>query len=1181
MQVRLLLGPAGSGKTFRCLAEARAALAAAVQGPPLVFLAPKQATFQLERQLLSEPSLPGCTRLQILSFERLAERILAELQAPPPPLLAEEGRQMVLRALLGQQREQLRVFHATARLPGFAQQVSATLRELQQHGLSPARLDALAAALRGSYRLADKLRDLAGLWRAYLAWLQAHQVLDATCLLDLATAALQAPGHGPAQVDQGSLKAGLQVVAAPEIRFGGLWLDGFAEMTPQELDLLAALAPRCERATLAFCMESEPPGQAPWLSLWSLVSSTCQRLRERLAGVPGVEIVVEQLPRAAPRSRFAASPTLAHLEQHWAAPPGDVDGREAERQSSAGERAGTPALRQSSAGVRLVACSNPEAEAVLAAREVLRLVRGQGGRFREVAVIVRSLAGYDELLRRVFTRYEIPFFLDRREPVTHHPLAELTRYALRTVAFGWRHDDWFGTLKTGLVDADEAAIDRLENEALARGWRGRTWLAPLSLPAEAAWAARLERLRRRVAPPFKRLARRLGAGAAAEGAADLFFSAATGQPTGAELAHALRALWADLGVEAQLIKWTEAAPDSRKAQSQSQKSRIHSTVWEQLNAWLDNLELAFATEAVPLGQWLPILETGLASLTVGVVPLALDQVLIGAVDRARNPELRLALVLGLNEGVFPAPPPLPQLLTEADRETLAERGAELGPDRRRLLARELYLGYIACTRSAQELVLTYALRGAKDEPLNPSPFVTRLQRLFPALGVETWPPAPPWNECEHTCELNASLIRALLAGPAGASLEALAARPGLAWLGQAQDRLRIVDPKETLAPAVAERLYGPEVLETSVSRLERFAACPFRFFVDSGLGAEERRRFEVDWRQRGSFQHEVLARFHQQLRREGKAWRDVTAEEARERIGQLAGEVTRDFSNGLFQADDQSLFTAQSLTRALQEFIATVIVWMRSAYQFNPSAVELSFGGVGPGLPAWELDLGAGHRMAFRGIIDRVDLAPSPEAGAAYCVVVDYKSGRKTIDPILLANGVQMQLPAYLAVLRQLADPRPVFGVGRLIPVGVFYVNLRGSYGPGHHRREVLDELQQTRLAAYQHRGRFCLEALPWLDSMSASQGSSGQFSYASSRKVHGHFRDPLPSAEFNALLDLVERQLRDFGARILAGAAQVDPYRKGATEVACQHCDYRPICRIDPWTHEYRQLRRPGVGAA
>ena len=56
MQIRFLLGPAGSGKTFRCLSEIREILRAEQEGPPLVFVAPKQATFQLERRLLADDS---------------------------------------------------------------------------------------------------------------------------------------------------------------------------------------------------------------------------------------------------------------------------------------------------------------------------------------------------------------------------------------------------------------------------------------------------------------------------------------------------------------------------------------------------------------------------------------------------------------------------------------------------------------------------------------------------------------------------------------------------------------------------------------------------------------------------------------------------------------------------------------------------------------------------------------------------------------------------------------------------------------------------------------------------------------------------------------------------------------------------------------------------------------------
>ena len=135
MQARLVLGPAGSGKTFRCLAEIREALSDAPEGPPLVLVAPKQTTWQLERRLLADSSVRGYTRLQILSFERLAYFVFARLGKALPEMLDEEGRVMVLRALLAKKRNELKLFRASARLTGFAQQLS--LAQQQSRGPRP------------------------------------------------------------------------------------------------------------------------------------------------------------------------------------------------------------------------------------------------------------------------------------------------------------------------------------------------------------------------------------------------------------------------------------------------------------------------------------------------------------------------------------------------------------------------------------------------------------------------------------------------------------------------------------------------------------------------------------------------------------------------------------------------------------------------------------------------------------------------------------------------------------------------------------------------------------------------------------------------------------------------------------------------------------------------------------
>jgi len=1127
VQARFLLGPAGSGKTFRCLAEIREALRTAPEGPPLVLIAPKQATFQLERQLLADHTLRGYTRLNIFSFERLARFILEALHVAPPRLIAEEGRVMVLRALLMQHEDKLSLFRQSARRPGFARQLSQLLAELQQHQFTATRFHSLSrqAGLRPELR--DKLQDLALLLEAYARWLTEHGLQDGNCLLDVATEVLHSAfGSRPSVLN-----------------LHGLWLDGFAEMTPQELDLLAAILPFCHRATLAFCLECEPATEASWLSIWSSISRTFQQCRQRVARLPDCEIILETLERHPQKGRFAGNPVLQNLEMRW------------QGGGSLPVKSGT-AETSEPRPVRVVACVNPEAEAVFAARETLRFVRN-GGRFREAAVLVRSLEGYHKPLARVFRRYGIPCFLDRRESVAHHPLAELTRSAIRTIAFDWSHDDWFAALKAGFAPVDEAEIDRLENEALARGWRGPAWRAPLQITDNPELAASLERLREIILPPFQNFAAQIARW--------------KNKPDGRQLAAALRDLWNDLDVETTLEQWNLIVPD--ESSRVTRHASLHLTVWEQMNAWLDNVALAFSAEALPLREWLPILEAGLANLTVGVIPPALDQVLIGAIDRARNPDLKLALVLGMNDSVFPAAPAAPVILTDTDRDELGRRTGRPGPDLRERLARERYLGYIACTRAGERLVVSFSRQGADGKPLNPSPFIAHLRRLVAGLDVEDPGGAAKLDETEHVSELIAPLVEAQSDGrltpPGGNGWQELIELPSLKSLVKNLNRMREPDATESLSPAFAEKLFGP-TLRSSVSRLEEFAKCPFRFFVHSGLRAEERKVFELDAREQGSFQHEVLKQFHEQLRAEGKRWRDITPLDARKRVGWIAGELAVDYRDGLLRMDEQSRFTALVLADSLQDFVETLVTWMRGQYEFDPAVAELEFGMGADSAPAWEIDLGKKHRLALRGRIDRIDLCPEPGRGAL-CVVMDYKSGQQKLDKVLVEHGVQLQLLAYLAAVRRWPDPQKLFGVQHLIPTGVFYVNLRGQYESGQTRSEALTDMDAARKQAYRHSGRFDAGALPKLDRVQAAD----QFNYKLKKdaSIWSNSTEALPGPDFKALLDRVEVQLMEMGRAIFSGAAQVDPYRKGG-ETPCAFCDYRAVCRIDPWTHRYRVLR-------
>jgi ATP-dependent helicase/nuclease subunit B len=1107
VQARFLLGPAGSGKTFRCLAEIRSTLAAAPDGQPLILLAPKQATFQLERQLLETGEISGFTRLHICSFDRLAKLVFEKLNVAPPKLLSAEGRLMVLRALLLRHADELELFRSSACRSGFAQEIGTLLAELQQHQFTPAKIRALAGENNLRRELRDKLHDLALVSEKYAVWLREHELHDANSLLDFATEALR----------------------GKTFNLAGLWLDGFAEMTPQEMAMLATVVPLCERATLAFCLETEPTPDASWLSIWSAIGKTYQRCRAQISNLPDCVVETEILQRAPGKNRFAKKSPLAELEQNWSRPVQNPQS----------------AIRNPQSAVSLSACANPEAEAAFAAREVLRFVRA-GNRFRDCAVLVRQLDGYNKPLARIFRRYGIPFFLDRRESVAHHPLAELTRNALRTVAFDWQVDDWFAALKSGFSPVIETEIDRLENAALEFGWRGKKWREPL--PDESS-----ERLRNIIFPPFESFRASLEKN--------------NFKPNGAQLAEILRELWNDLKVGPALERWTLA---EEKSADRRPQSAIHATVWEQMNAWLDNLALAFPREPLPLRDWLTILEAGLANLTVGVVPPSLDEVLVGAIDRARNPTLKLALVLGMNESIFPAMPAAPVILTNSDRAELEKQNIALGVNQFDQISRERYLGYIACTRANAKLALTFSRQTADGRTLNPSPFVAQLRRIFPELEIEEFSTEQNWREAEHANELTVPLATIQNSKFKIQNWDSLLEIPALKSLAEKLAALREPDEKENLSKALAEKLYGT-VLKSSVSRLEEFAECPFRFFVRSGLRANERKVFELDARERGNFQHDVLKIFHEQLSAEGKRWRDLEPADARESIGQIAATQVAQFRDGLFRDSAETLFAARSLAAALQDFVEIIIGWMRGQYDFDPAASELGFGGKDDAATAWEIDLGDDRKLTLQGRIDRVDFWRDKTSGAALAVVTDYKSGGKKLDSLLVQNGIQLQLLAYLGALRHWKNPEVVLAAKKIIPAGAFYVNLRGEFKGGGSRAEILAEADDSRRLAYRHTGRFVADALDKLD----RTGASDQFNY--SLNQDGTLRkgsvEAMPRAEFEKLLDDVEAQLRAMGGRIFSGAAAVDPYRKGGT-TACDYCDYRPACRIDPWTHPWRVVR-------
>lgn len=1178
MPIRFILGRAGSGKTEFCLSAIRRDLRRDPAGPPIIFLVPEQATFTTERAILATAELAASRRAQVLSFRRLSLRALREVGGAVRPPIGALGKVMLLSAILREHAEDFRLFGQAAKAPGFIQQVGRTLSELQAYRVGPGELEEALARLAASgdslsaadSALAAKLHDLARLQRELAARL-GGRFTDPDAHLTLAAPRLE---------------------RWPPVRGARLFVDGFAGFTPQELALLSVLFRQAESVQVALCLD--PALAAAPLDETHLFHPTHATYRQLTALAEGAGVPIEPpLALGAGLPRFRRSPALAHVEAALFAVPTSPE---------AGPATAPPP--EAATAIRIFAAADRRAEVEAAGRAILRLCRDEGFRFGAIGVVVWDLAPYHELIAAIFTDLGIPHFVDRKRSISHHPLVELVRAALECIGQDWPCEAVCRYWKTDLAPVPRQAVDELENYVLAHGIRGRAAYAGAWRfgRQDALTAARPRSDSAAEADASYLAAINAAREAAARDLLDCHAAIGRGAATVRQISRALWDLLDQLDVSATLAGWSHAAAELNDLDA----ARAHTAAWDGLVQLLDEMVAALGDETVSPEEYLGLLEAGLAELQLGLIPPGLDQVLVGEIERSRQPDLRAAFVLGAADRFFPPPPAEDILFTDAERDELAGCGVELAPASRLALFHEQFLAYIALTRASERLWISYPRSDEEGAALAPAPLVHGLQRLFPdlesAAGDWSAPPGPlsvgrgpdgvpgpdDLTAFEDEPGLVAALVRELRRARDGAA-------PCPAWSAALYERIAR-DPElrpralpivaalayenqtEPLPPDVARALFGSP-LATSVTRLQRFAACPFQHFAAHGLRLSPRPVYELGAPDLGRFYHAALQRVAEAWLERGESLADPHPGEIDSLLDGIVNDLAPRLLHEILLSSERHRYLTGVLRRTLGRTVSALIEHARCG-RFRPVAVELRFGG-GSGapasasghaeLPAFQVPLSDGQALQLTGQIDRVELAS--DGDRAWLRVIDYKTGQGGFRLEEVAYGLSLQLPTYLLVL--LAAGSPGFlPTGGVEPAGILLFPARDprlvADGPLTNEEIEQGRLKQLRMSGLllgdpsvarlmdeSAEGRSLL--VPFHIKKDGTLGASSQ---VADREAWG------------ALLGHTRRRLADLGGAILAGEIAPRPYRLRDRR-PCTHCDFQPVCRFDPLIpgNRYRTL--------
>lgn len=1127
MAVQFILGRSGTGKTSYCIKAIAEALLSPTDGRPLVLLVPEQATYQAERAILGDGRIAGYNRLNVLSFDRLQFLLSGKNTARPE--LSRIGQQMVIHQILRDSKNKLEIFSRTANQPGLARQMANTIAELHQYAKTPEDIDRLLGELQKDKRnslTALKFGDISLVFKEYLKFIEG-KFFDPDAQL---TRARQA------------------VAKANFIKGAKLWVDGFAGFTESEIAILAELLKVVSDAQIALCLdpsevdlahpEKAKPDETsmfyPTQQTYSALIDIVKKCKLQLA-----KPVILQQP-----VRFSRCPALAYIEQNIFK---------------------TKTVKSPAAdNIRIISAPTERAEVRFVAGRILELVREKGYRYRDIAVIASDIDRYEHYIRAYFEDYSVPFFIDKRRPLSRHPVVQLICSALQVVTGDFSNSDIFTYLKTDFVPIERREIDLLENYCLAFGIDAGDWQDDKQWDFagendEGFDDRQTDRIRRKAIAPLLELKNRLHPGDN---------PSKTVSPE--EFTRTIFDLLDTLQVRQTLGKWIERAAELKDYATVDQ----HRHFFNALVNVFDELVEVFAGQNMSAEDYFAIITSAFSQLTLAFIPPALDQVLVGSIERSRHPDLKAVFLIGTTQKNFPVPISSESILTDDDRCAAESADFPLAATTDQKLAERQYLTYIAFTRPSELLCITYPAVDNDGSAVSRSQFIGEIEALFENLKEESISAdqvdiekVGSWMELVNF--LCTRLGRDAPVPPSRGDdelitlLDDICSDEDIASLGATIVSAINYDNHAQLDKDVVKELFDRQI-KSSATRLSSFASCPYKHFAGHILELKERKEFKFEPLDIGIFYHTVLDVWLKTINNRNKDFAGLSDEELlkilREKIEMLI--QTHPFVSNFVRRSAHNTYIIRSAAEVLEECVLAIAQMVRAG-SFIPEKSEVAFGqveGARDTLGSFELSLPGSRVLSLDGKIDRLDIADI--AGKKYALIFDYKRSEQFFNWSNLYYGLDMQLPIYILAVRN-ASRSKIKNV-----VGAFYMPVETKLG-----QAAYDELETRKEKfARKAKGIFNGEFFQQLDNANTNKLYNFFVTKEGNQYGHDNISGALRPDNFEKVLTFTEGKIITLAEEIVSGKINVRPYRIGIKS-PCSYCKFKAVCRFDWQINDYNLL--------
>jgi len=1112
LSLRFIFGGAGSGKSYRCIEEIKRKKEDEVEHP-LVLLVPEQLSFRAEKLLIEKIGATGINNIYVLSFKRMAYTIFNEVGGITHAHMNPTGKAMIIDRIMKEVHEDLKIFSLASRQKGFVETISEMINEFKRYNVSVETLNILKEDVSHSSLLTDKLSDISLIYSKYEEVLKRGYFDpedDLTILYE--------------KVDESRLFKGAEI-----------WIDEFSGFTPQQYKIIERLLKNCRRVNITLPYEGSEAkgirdGEIDSTDAFYTVYYT-EKTILKIAGENNIgydkPLILKGNPRNEYNYRFINSEELGYLEKNYfgaSSKPYEGDTKD----------------------IKIFKALNTYSEVEYVAREILTLCREKNYRFNDIAVVARDLNSYEEVVKVIFDEYEIPHFLDRKKDIDNNPVIILIKSSLEIFTKNFSYESVFRYLKSGLLDLTYDEVDILENYVLAYGIKGKKRYVN-----DDYWKDEtVKEIKNKFINPLINFRNKI-----------------TNRSYVKDICKAIFEFLEEIEIHEKLTIWIENFKEDKNLIAVNE----YSSIWNLLIELLDQFVEVLGEEILPLDEFIDIFSMGISTHEIGLIPPALDQVIVGNIDRIRTHEIKALYVIGVNDGVFPKIINEEGIFSDMDRAAFEGNGIKLANDTKALAFAEQYLIYATLSVPSEKLCLSYPIADFEGRTLRPSIIIPRMKSIFKDIKEESniselWEQhnsiekvaakLPSFNELimEIRKFIDSNEISSLWEEIYRWFMEEEEFREKSKTIFEGFSYTNIIN---AISSEKIRKLYGGNNY-FSVSKIEKYAQCPFAYFIQYGLKAKERKVYNFSAPDLGTFMHNVLDTFSKKIEKDNLKWRDLNKEYCEKTIEYIVELMVSEDRSFVLNSSARYKYITERLKRVLIRAVLVIVEQLRVS-GFEPHGYEISFGLKDTDYPPIVLKLSSGETVRLMGRIDRIDKFVSNNE--VYYRIIDYKSGNKEFKLSDVYYGLQVQLLTYLDAILSNEEKNNTFSK----PAGVLYfkvddpiIAIKKGISDKEIEEELLKELKMKGLLIKD------IEILRQMDNTMDNGNNSSIIPVGIKKDGELTSTSSVISYEgFNTLRNHVKQELAKNCEEMLSGEIGIKPYKRGG-ENPCSFCKLSPICQFD-----------------